>query len=105
MSIDIKKVKKIIKNYYHGEIEKIDIPESPFPPAIKKHNWLVGMAFSVLLTVGCLIFLLAGFTIRFKPSPLAKQIAIFSKNIDLDKALLEGIDYLRSKYNLRTMEE
>jgi hypothetical protein len=105
MSINDRKVKKLLKAYYRGEMVKIDIPQSPIEAVVRKKNRIAGVILSFALIAACLLFMASGFETTVVTSPLARQIAVFSKNYEWDKALLNGMDYLKTGYNLRYRED
>ena len=97
------KIKRILKNYYRWEMKKIKVPESPFSDEEAKENRTLSFILSFALTVLSVFTIISG--INSKPSALAEDIAVFSEHYEIDKVILNGIDYIKTVYTQIFKEE
>jgi hypothetical protein len=95
-------IKKLIKNHYESEINKVGVPDSPFKIE-QKENRALGFVLSFALTAVSILFLAFGFP--DKPSPLAEQITDFSRKYELEKVFLNSLENIKTSYNQIFKEE
>ena len=105
MTIGDRKTRKIAKAYYQAERANITVPNCPVTPQVSHKAEIAGAILSFTLTTACLLFLVFAPAAASEPSTLAERIAVCAKSSRWDKALMNGIDHLKTGYNYTREKE
>ena len=95
-------IKKLIKDYYVSELERIEWPEPPFNIE-KGENKVLGFVLSFALSAVSILFIITG--VYAEPSRLSETVAVFSEKNKLDKAIYNSLLSYKTGWNLISKEE